>query len=249
MTYPLPNVSTDLTGRVALVTGASSGLGLRFAKVLASCGAKVAVAARRLDRLESLAAEIRAAGGEAVAIAMDATDSDQLIAAVAQAEAAFGTVDILINNAGIPDAQRATKMTTELIDAVLDTNLRGPYLLACEVARRLIDAKTPGRMVNISSMGAFSYSGQGAALYSITKAAIDRMTETLAVEWARFNINVNSIAPGAFARRAEKLLRRATVGRARALGAVRVVKDSANAGTPPPRASQIRAMALAASAA
>jgi NAD(P)-dependent dehydrogenase (short-subunit alcohol dehydrogenase family) len=99
----------------------------------------------------------------------------------------------------VPDAQRAHKMSLELIDAVFDTNLRGPYVLACEVARRLIAAQQPGRIVNISSMGAYSYGGNGAALYSITKAGIVRMTEALAVEWARFGINVTGIAPGAFA--------------------------------------------------
>jgi NAD(P)-dependent dehydrogenase (short-subunit alcohol dehydrogenase family) len=107
-------------------------------------------------------------------------------------------VTILVNNAGIPDAQRAHKMSLELIDAVLDTNLRAPYLLSCEVARRLIKAELPGRMVNISSSGAFNYGGNGAALYSITKAGINRMTEVLSVEWARYHINVNAIAPGAF---------------------------------------------------
>ena len=198
MSYPLPNVSTDLSGRVALVTGASSGLGVRFAQVLASCGAKVAVAARRIDRLESLAAEIRAAGGEAIAVAMDATDADQLKAAVAQTEAAFGTVDILINNAGIPDAQRAHKMSVELIDRVLDINVRAPFILSCEVARRLIDAGKPGRIVSIASAAAYNYSGGGAALYSVSKSAVVRMTEALSVEWAKFNINVNAIAPGAF---------------------------------------------------
>ena len=109
MTYPLPNASTDLSGQVALVTGASSGLGVRFARVLASQGAKVALAARRVDRLEALAKEIRDAGGEAVAVEMDATDADQMIGAVAKAEEALGTVTILVNNAGIPDAQRAHK--------------------------------------------------------------------------------------------------------------------------------------------
>jgi NAD(P)-dependent dehydrogenase (short-subunit alcohol dehydrogenase family) len=197
-TFPLPNASHDLTGQVALVTGATSGLGWRFARTLAAAGAKVVACGRRFERLEELAKIIEADGGVCAPVQLDVTDADSIVAAVDAAEAAFGTVTILINNAGIPDAQRATKMTTELIDAVLDTNLRGPYLLACEVARRLIDAKTPGRMVNISSMGAFSYSGQGAALYSITKAAINRMTEALAVEWARFDINVNGIAPGAF---------------------------------------------------
>ena len=199
MNYPLPNLSTDLTGQTALVTGASSGLGLRFAKVLAACGAKVALAARRLDRLEDLAAEIRASGGEAVAVEMDATDADQLKAAVDKAEAALGRVSILVNNAGIPDAQRAHKMSVELIDRVLDINVRAPFILSTEVARRLIDAKAPGRIVNIASAAAFHYGGGGAALYSVSKSAVVRMTETLAVERDRYNINVNAIAPGAFA--------------------------------------------------
>ena len=180
------------------MTGASSGLGRRFAQVLAACGAKVAVTGRRLDRLETLAAEIRAAGGEAAPLALDVTDADQLIDVVERAEKALGLVTILINNAGIPDAQRAHKMPLELIDRVFDTNLRAPYILSCEVARRLIAAGSPGRMVNIASMAAFQYRGEGAALYSITKAGVVRLTEALAVEWARYNINVNCIAPGAF---------------------------------------------------
>lgn len=198
MTYPLPNASTDLTGKVALVTGASSGLGLRFARVLASQGAKVAVAARRADRLESLVKEIKDAGGEALAVSMDVKDADQLKAGLDQVEAAFGLCNILVNNAGIPDAARAHKMSVELIDSVLDVNVRGPFILACDFARRLIDAKQPGRIVNIASVAAFNYGGGGAALYSVSKAAVVRMSEALAVEWARFNINVNGIAPGAF---------------------------------------------------
>ena len=198
MTYPTPNFTTDLTGQVALVTGASSGLGVRFAKTLARCGAKVAITARRMDRLEALAKEIQADGGVATPIQMDATDAEQLVAAVAAAEAALGTVTILVNNAGIPDAQRAVKMSTDLIDRVLDTNVRAPYILSCEVARRLMAAKSGGRIVNISSMAAFEYGGNGAALYSISKGAVVRMTEALAVEWASANINVNAIAPGAF---------------------------------------------------
>jgi NAD(P)-dependent dehydrogenase (short-subunit alcohol dehydrogenase family) len=196
--FPLPYVSTDLSGQVALVTGTTSGLGRRFAKVLASCGAKVAVTGRRVERLEELEAEIKADGGECAAIPVDMTDSDSILAVVDKTEEALGTPTILINNAGIPDAQRAHKMSLELIDAVFDTNLRGPYILSCEVARRLIAAELPGRMVNISSVGGFHYAGNGAALYSITKSGIARMTECLAVEWARFNINVNCIAPGAF---------------------------------------------------
>ncbi len=196
--FPLPYASTDLTGQVALVTGAASGLGRRFAKVLAASGASVAVAARRKDRLDSLVDEITQSGGKAVAIKLDVTDANQIPAAIDAIESALGPVTILVNNAGIPDAQYAARMSVELVDKVIDTNLRGPFLLSIEVARRLIALKAPGRMVNISSVAAYNYDGHGAALYSITKAAIDRMTETLAVEWARFNINVNSIAPGAF---------------------------------------------------
>jgi NAD(P)-dependent dehydrogenase (short-subunit alcohol dehydrogenase family) len=197
--FPLPYSSTDLTGQVALVTGASSGLGHRFARTLAAAGAKVVATARRYDRLEELTAQIEAAGGACAPVQIDMTDAESIIAGVDAAEAAFGTVTILVNNAGIPDAQRAHKMSVELIDTVIDTNLRGPYILACEVAKRLMAAKLPGRIVNISSMGAFHYDGMGAALYSITKAALNRMTEALAVEWVRFGINVNGIAPGAFA--------------------------------------------------
>ncbi|WP_416897169.1 MAG: SDR family NAD(P)-dependent oxidoreductase [Minwuia sp.] len=199
MSFPLPNNSTDLSGQTAIVTGASSGLGYRFAKVLASCGAKVALTARRVDKLEALKAEIETAGGQAEAFQLDVQDADQLKAIVPAVEEKLGPVTILVNNAGIPDAQRATKMSVDLIDAVLDTNVRAPYILSCEVARRLIDLKQPGRIVNIASAAAFNYRGQGAALYSISKGAVIRMTEALAVEWAPFNINVNAIAPGAFA--------------------------------------------------
>ena len=197
--FPLPYASTDLSGQVALVTGATSGLGRRFAQVLAACGAGVAATGRRVERLEELAAEIGAAGGTCAPVPLDVTDADALVGAVERAEGELGPVSILVNNAGIPDAQYAARMPVELVDRVIATNLRAPYLLACEVARRLMARQAPGRIVNVSSMGAYHYGPAGAAaLYSITKAALDRMTETLAVEWARFGINVNSIAPGAF---------------------------------------------------
>jgi NAD(P)-dependent dehydrogenase (short-subunit alcohol dehydrogenase family) len=187
-----------LTGQVALVTGASSGLGYRFATTLAAAGASVAVTARRADRLDQLAKEIEGNGGTALPVPLDVTDADAITNAVETAERELGLVTILVNNAGIPDAQYATRMPLELVDSVLDTNIRGPWLMACEVARRLIAAKSPGRVVNISSIGAYNYSGGAAALYSVTKAAIIRMTEVLAVEWARYQINVNGIAPGAY---------------------------------------------------
>lgn len=196
--FPLPYNNADLTGQVALVTGATSGLGHRFAQTLAAAGASVVAAGRRADRLDELTALINGRGHRAASVVLDVTDANAIVAAVDQAEAAFGTVTILVNNAGIPDAQRAHKMSVELVDRVLDTNVRGPFLLSCEVAKRLMAAKLPGRIVSISSAGSFSYAGDGAALYSISKAAINRMTEALSVEWARFNINVNAIAPGAF---------------------------------------------------
>jgi NAD(P)-dependent dehydrogenase (short-subunit alcohol dehydrogenase family) len=196
---PTLEPTIDLAGQVALVTGASSGLGRRFAVLLAANGARVVATGRRLDRLEAVAQEITDGGGVCLPLQLDVTDAEQLADVVTAAEAELGPVQILVNNAGIPDAQYATKMPLELIDQVLDTNLRAPYVLSCEVARRLIDAKLPGRMVNISSVGGFHYSGGGAALYSITKAGVNRLTETLAVEWSRFNINVNAIAPGLFA--------------------------------------------------
>jgi NAD(P)-dependent dehydrogenase (short-subunit alcohol dehydrogenase family) len=199
-TSPTPvQFTTDLSGDVALVTGATAGLGKRFATVLAASGAAVALTGRRADRLDELAAELRAEGMTCAPIPLDVTDADQIFAAVERAEEELGPLSILVNNAGIPDAQYAARMPLELVDQVLGTNLRGPWVLACEFARRAIKRKSGGRIVNVSSMGAFHYSdGGAAALYSVTKAAVNRMTEVLAVEWARFNINVNCIAPGAF---------------------------------------------------
>ena len=197
--FPNPNFSLDLSDQVALVTGTTSGLGKRFALVLAKCGARVVLCGRRVERLNALAAEIHAAGGQCLAVPMDMTDRVSIRAGLAQAQETFGTVTILINNAGIPDAQRAIKMTDELVDNVFGTNLVGPWILSCEVARELIAQKLPGRIVNISSIAAFNTTADGAAtLYATTKAGVVRMTEALAVEWARYNINVNCIAPGAF---------------------------------------------------
>ena len=195
--YETPNFSLDLSDQVALVTGASSGLGYRFAKVLAKCGAKVAISARRKEKLEALAKEIESDGGECLVVPLDMTNRKSINSAVESISSDLGTINTLINNAGIPDAQWAVKQSEELIDNVMETNLTGPYILYCEVARKLMSEEKPGRMVNIASIAAFNTTPQSAAaLYSITKKAIVRMTEALAVEWSKNHINVNAIAPG-----------------------------------------------------
>tara|TARA_Y100001970_G_scaffold294213_1_gene448606 strand:- start:5770 stop:6549 length:780 start_codon:yes stop_codon:yes gene_type:complete len=197
--FSTPNFSIDLSDQVTLVTGASSGLGYRFSKVLAKCGAKVALSARRIDKLENLEREIKDEGGECTVVPINMTDRESIRSAVKQVENEYGLINTLINNAGMVDAQWAIKQSDELIDGVIDTNLVGPYLLSNEVARKLVEKKEPGRMVNIASMAAFNISPASASvLYSTTKSAIVRMTESLAVEWARYHINVNAIAPGMF---------------------------------------------------
>ena len=199
MSYPLPNASHDLSGQIAIVTGASSGLGARFARVLAAAGASVALCARRTDKLDALVAEISAGGGTARAFQIDVADLAPCLALAATVEAAMGPVSILINNAGIVDAARAHKLSAELYNQVMAVNVNAPWLLSTSLAARRIADGRPLRIVNIASMAAFEYQGHGAALYSMTKAAVVRMTEVLAVEWARYPINVNAIAPGAFA--------------------------------------------------
>ncbi len=199
MTDTATSSSDLLRGEVALVTGASSGLGERFARVLAAAGAKVVVAARRLDRLERLVAEIRQAGGVAEAVQLDVADAEAIPAAVEAAEAALGPISILVNNAGVSGLQPAVSHDLADIDRMYATNVRGPFLLAREVARRMIDTGRPGRIVNISSVSAYHFNGATpAAFYSMTKSAVLRMTEVLALEWARHNVNVNAIAPGFF---------------------------------------------------
>lgn len=192
------NASHDLSGQIALVTGATSGLGWHFSRVLASAGAKVVITGRRKERLAKLQAIIEQDGGSCLAMTLDMTDDTDIVDVVRRSQTEFGTISVLVNNAGVPDAQYATAMSVDLIDRVLCTNLRGPYILSCEVARHMIAAKQGGRIVNISSILAFNYSDIASSLYSVTKAAVNRMTEVLAVEWAKFGINVNAIAPGLF---------------------------------------------------
>lgn len=188
-----------LSGRVALVTGASAGLGRRFASVLAENGAAVVIAARRAEALDELATEIRNARGRVLVHAIDLADASAIPQLFDAAEEKFGLVDILVNNAAVADGNFATELSLAMIDRVIDVDFRAPFLCSVEAARRLMSAELPGRIINISSVGAFHYAPRSAAaLYCAAKAGIIRMTETLAIEWARFGINVNAIAPGMF---------------------------------------------------
>ncbi len=194
----------ELNGKVALVTGASSGLGTRFARVLAENGAEVVLASRRVERLKELRAEIEAAGGAAHVVALDVTDADSIRAAVAHAETEAGPIDILVNNSGVSTTQRLVDVTPADYDFVFDTNTRGAFFVAQEVAKRMI-ARAKGssgdasprqaRIINIASMAGLKVLSQ-IGIYCMSKAAVVQMTKAMALEWGRFNINVNAICPG-----------------------------------------------------
>lgn len=188
----------DLTGKVALVTGASSGLGRHFARTLSAAGAKVVLAARRLDRLEALAAEIEAAGGEAIPVAMDVTKADDIQAALEATIFRFGgPAEIIINNSGLSREDWFTKMSEDDFDLVMDTNVKGVWLVARAFAGALAKSGKPGSMINIASVAGLRV-GHTMAAYCASKAACDHMTRAMALEMARYGVRVNAIAPGYF---------------------------------------------------
>ncbi len=187
----------SLNGRVALVTGASSGLGTQFAKALAENGAAVALVARRADRLADMKKAIEAAGGRAVAIEADVTDRTAITLAFDAAEAAFGTVTILVNNAGVAHGGRAVDMPAEEWRRVLGTNLDAVFYWAQEAARRMLAAKKQGAIINIASVLGLAVS-KGAVAYATAKAGVIQVTKALAVELAFKGVRVNAIAPGWF---------------------------------------------------
>jgi 3-oxoacyl-[acyl-carrier protein] reductase len=185
----------DLKGRVALITGASSGLGVRFAEVLAGGGASVALIARRADRLKSVQARIEQAGGRAIAIAADVTDRKAMIRAFDQAEEAFGTVTILVNNAGVVHSGRAVELPEEEWRRVVGTDLDAVFFWAQEAARRMLSAGQTGAIVNIASVLGFGVA-KGTAAYAVAKAGVVQLTKALGLELAFKGVRVNAIAPG-----------------------------------------------------
>jgi NAD(P)-dependent dehydrogenase (short-subunit alcohol dehydrogenase family) len=191
---------TNLKEKVALVTGASSGLGARFARVLAGNGALTVLAARRIERLKDLRAEIEAEGGAAHVVELDVTDRDSIRSAVDLTEREVGPVDILVNNSGVSTTQRLVDVTTVDFEHVMNTNVKGAFFVAQEVAQRMIarakgQADFRGRIVNIASVAGLQVLPQ-IGLYCMSKAAVIHMTRAQALEWGRYGINTNAICPG-----------------------------------------------------
>ncbi len=195
--------SIDLSGRVALVTGASSGLGAQFARALSQAGAGVVLAARRIERLKTLRAELEADGGDAHVVQLDVTDIDSIKSAVAHAETEMGTIDILVNNSGVSTTQKLTDVSPDDYDYIMGTNTRGAFFVAQEVAKRMIarakgaapGTYTGGRIVNVASMAGLRVLSQ-IGVYAMSKAAVVHMTRAMALEWGRYAINVNALCPG-----------------------------------------------------
>ncbi|PIF90366.1 hypothetical protein CLU86_1250 [Acidovorax sp. 62] len=195
--------SIDLSGRVAFVTGASSGLGAQFARTLARAGAGVVLASRRIEKLKELRARIEGEGGDAHVVELDVTDHDSIKSAVAHAETEMGSIDILVNNSGVSTTQRIQDVTPEDYDFIFDTNVKGAFFVAQEVGKRMLARSrgaapgsfTGGRIINIASMAGLKVLPQIGA-YCMSKAAVVQMTRAMALEWGKFGINTNAICPG-----------------------------------------------------
>jgi NAD(P)-dependent dehydrogenase (short-subunit alcohol dehydrogenase family) len=193
----------DLSGRVAFITGASSGLGAQFARTLSAAGAAVVLASRRVDRLKDLRATIDAEGGDAHVIELDVNDYDSIKSAVAHAETEVGSIDILVNNAGVSSTQRIQDATPDDFDYMFNANVKGAFFVAQEVGKRMLaratgsapGTYTGGRIINVASVAGLRVLPQ-IGVYCMSKAAVVQMTKAMALEWGRFGINVNAICPG-----------------------------------------------------
>ncbi|WP_365697872.1 SDR family NAD(P)-dependent oxidoreductase [Phenylobacterium sp.] len=187
--------AVDLSGQVAVVTGASGGLGEHFARVLARNGAAVALTARRVDRIEALAAELRAGGARALALALDVAEAEAIGPALDRVAEDLGPVGILVNNAGVGGEGLALDVSIETFDQTFAVNVRGTFFAAREAARRMIAAKIPGRILNIASIASHTVL-PGLSAYCGSKAAVAMLTKSMAREWARPGIAVNALCPG-----------------------------------------------------
>jgi NAD(P)-dependent dehydrogenase (short-subunit alcohol dehydrogenase family) len=187
----------EINDQHVLVTGGSSGFGRHFSQFLASKGAKVTLAARRAEALASVVAEINAAGGKAQSVILDVTLPESIDRAMDEAQAGFGSIQSVINNAGVTATKPALDQDERAWNSVMDTNLKGVWLVAQAAARRMVDNKVRGAIVNIASILGLRVAG-AVAPYAISKAGVIQMTKALALEWARYGIRVNALAPGYF---------------------------------------------------